>query len=428
MREYCEILRLVWPLALGMVNNAVMQFVDRAFLARESIYSLEAALPASMLALTIAGFFQSVTAYSGTFVAQFHGAGDKKGEDSSYAAGTIIAVISGILALALIPAGRLAMPLMSDNPEVLARANIYYAIIMAGTIATCGHIAASSYFTGIGKTGRVFWIGLAGNILNIALDYLLIFEAGLGIAGAAYATVISSIMQWATLGIMVKWEKPTLELIGRILRFGIPSGGYTILNIISFTIFVFITGKVGDVEFAVSNACFSINWLLIAPMEGFAIGASTLVGQHQGRRDSEGARRVLKKILVLALSFVVLLSTLAVIFNHSILSLFAPTGTESALFYSLGFKLVLLMAAWQIFDAADVVVAGALKGAGDTKFVMWWMVAVAFGIWLPLVWLVKATHNTMPALWATMVVYVVIICAGEILRWRRGKWSAIKLT
>ena len=60
MKRYLEILRLVWPLALGMVNNAIMQFVDGVFLARESLESLEAALPASMLAILVMGFFQSV--------------------------------------------------------------------------------------------------------------------------------------------------------------------------------------------------------------------------------------------------------------------------------------------------------------------------------------------------------------------------------
>ena len=59
---YRDVYRLVWPLALGMANNAVMQFVDRVFLSNESTASLEAVLPASMLALLFVGFFQSVVA------------------------------------------------------------------------------------------------------------------------------------------------------------------------------------------------------------------------------------------------------------------------------------------------------------------------------------------------------------------------------
>ena len=68
-RPYLDILKLVWPLALGMVNNAAMQFVDRAFLAAESMESRVAILPASTLAWVFMSFFQSVVGYSGVFVA-----------------------------------------------------------------------------------------------------------------------------------------------------------------------------------------------------------------------------------------------------------------------------------------------------------------------------------------------------------------------
>ena len=67
MKRYLEILRLVWPLALGMVNNAVMQFVDGVFLARESLESLEASLPASMLAILVMGFFRRAVSWCGRF-------------------------------------------------------------------------------------------------------------------------------------------------------------------------------------------------------------------------------------------------------------------------------------------------------------------------------------------------------------------------
>ena len=452
--KYRDIIRLVWPLALGMLNNAVLQFVDRAFLSMESMASIEAVLPASMLALIVVGFFQSVVAYSGTFVAQYHGAGDARGVALSYRAGTLIALVSGALAVVAVPFGRMIIPFVSENLEVLWRAKTYYTIVSCGAVALCGQMAAASYFTGRGLTRLVFLVNLGGNLLNIILDPLLIFKFGLGVAGAAYATVFAMFVQWAVLVTFARRERipamaeetrpatiatpnsqpsapnsplSTLNLIWRILRFGVPSGAYAVLNILSFTIFVFVTGRVGDVDFAVSNACFSINWLLIAPMEGFAVGASTLVAQAQGRGDSAAAEVALKKTLTLALIVVAVLSISVVMFNRQILSLFAPPDARLSSFYGLGSILVVIMAAWQMFDAADVVISGALRGAGDTKFVMWWMVVVAFGLWLPLVWVVRCVHNTMPALWGTMVVYVVIICIGEILRWRRGKWKGIKL-
>ncbi len=442
MKRYLEILRLVWPLALGMVNNAVLQFVDGVFLAHESLESLEASLPASMLAILVMGFFQSVVAYSGTFVAQYHGAGDSHGVRMSYRAGLVITLAAGVLAVAIIPIGLMVAPFMSENPAVVARASSYYAIVSVGAIALCGQMAASSYFTGRGKTRLVFWVNVLGNAVNIALDPILIFGfcgcPRLGMAGAAYATVAAMFVQWGVLAWCAERDLRSLRvgaadvprlwpLVGKVLRYGVPSGAYSVLNILSFTIFVFVTGRIGDQEFAVSNACFKVNYFLFAPMEGFSICAATLVGQAQGRGDSAAAHRDAMRTLFLGLLLVAVLSALAVVFYRPILSLFASPGVQLSTFYALGFWLFLLMAAWQVFDATDVIVSGALKGAGDTKFVMWWMSICAFGLWMPLVWAVAKWHNTMTALWGTMVIYVVVICAGTLVRWYNGGWKRIKL-
>lgn len=437
MKPYLDILRLVWPLALGMVNNAVMQFVDRAYLAHESMASLEAALPASILAFNVLGFFQSVVAYSGTFVAQYHGAGDGRMCRACLRVGVLLSVAFGALALLFIPAGMWLFRLLAASPQVLSREVSYYGIVMAGGVFLLLHMAVSSYFTGRGRTRIVFWVNVLGNLFNAALDPFLIFGLcgfpRLGIAGAAYATVAATALQWAVLAFAAReggaasGRVALLPLAGRILRFGVPSGAYTVLNMLSFTIFVFVTGRAGDLAFAVSNACFSVNYMLFAPMEGFALGAATLVGQAQGRGDPEAAHSDAMRTLVLGVGFVAILSVLAVAFSRPILSLFATDPATQGEFLSLGFVLFVIMAAWQVFDAADVIISGALKGAGDTKFVLWWMLAVAFGFWLPLVWVVAKVRNTMPALWATMVAYVVVICVGSLIRWRRGRWRTISL-
>jgi MATE family multidrug resistance protein len=180
---------------------------------------------------------------------------------------------------------------------------------------------------------------------------------------------------------------------------------------------------VGEFELAVSNACFTVNYLLFAPMEGFALGASTLVAQAIGAKDIPLARRSARKTVFMGVALTAICSLAAVVFAHPILSVFAMKAGERAEdFIALGRILFLVMAAWQIFDAADIVLSGALKGAGDTKFVMGWM-CVCVLLWLPMVFVVKHVHNTMPALWATQVGYVVLILVGSLVRWYRGAWE-----
>ena len=428
-----------------MVNNAVMQFVDRAYLAHESLESLEAVLPAGMLMWIFAGFFQSIVGYSSVFVAQYHGAGDTGGCRATYRAALGIALAAGALSLPLVPLGDWLLALSAPTPGVLARERSYFGIVMLGAIFVYGQTAASSYFTGRGRTSIVFWVNLFGNALNIAIDPVLIFGwwgcPRLGIAGAAYATVLSMLVQWAVLALAARRDRAgrapggwaaTRDLVRRMLRFGVPAGCYNVLNCLSFTIFVFVTGGVGELELAVSNACFTVNYLLFAPMEGFSIGASTLVAQAIGRGDAKAAGRAARRTLALGVGFVALMSLSALLLAHPVLSLFvsedlASDAARLGRFHSLGFTLFAMMAAWQVFDAADVIVSGALKGAGDTKFVMLWMLFGAFALWLPGVFAVSRLHNTMPALWATMIAYVVVLCAGTFLRWRHGAWKGIRI-
>ena len=444
-RPYRDVLKLVLPLALGMANNALMQFTDRVFLARESAASLEAILPASMLAFTFVCFFQSIAAYSGTFVAQYHGAGNPRGAAASCRAGILLSLAAGVVLALLIPLGRIVCDWCGHPPDVLAREKTYYTIVMSGGFFLCAAMAVQSFFTGIGRTRLVFWVNLLGNAANILLDYVLIFGCGpipaSGIAGAAVATVIAQVLQFAVLTAFA-WPHifgrrapsggpptPGEHLIWRMLRFGAPAGIYSVLNILSFAVFVFLTGRVGDMALAVSNATLTVNYLIYAPIEGFAIGASTLVGQCQGAGDSVGASRAGRRTLILAEIYIIIAALAALAFHGPILDLFvADTATfDHVAFKSLGFTLFLLMMAWQCFDCADVVLSGALKGAGDTHFVMIWMLLCSFGLWMPLLFLVYWLHPTMPALWSTMIAYVFVICVGTWFRWRRGPWRTIRL-
>ena len=451
---YRDVYRLVWPLALGMANNAIMQFADRVFLSSESTASLEAVLPASMLALLFVGFFQSVIVYSGTFVAQYYGAGIEGGCRTSYKAALLLSAVFGAVLMGMVPVGNCVFDLVGHSAEVVEREKTYYSIVVFGGFATCGMMAANGYFTGKGRTRLVFWVNLLGNALNILFDYLFIFgfDAGLpwlrlapcGIAGAAWATVISQVAQMLVLNAFAlkelaggKGRPPPAgarqdslrELTAKILRYGIPSGVQSMLNILSFVIFVFLTGKVGDLAFAVSNAAFAVNYLLIAPIEGIAVGAGVLVGQRQGAGDSRGAFACGNRALVLAEIYIAVSSTLVLIFWRELLEMFAGgvPAADMESFLSLGFVLFVLMVVWQYCDAADVVLSGALKGAGDTRFVMVWMLVMAFPFWMPILFATYWLCPTMVALWSTMVVYVFAFFVGTWIRWAKGPWRRIRL-
>lgn len=444
---YRSILRLVWPLAIGMANNAVMQFVDRVFLSQESEMSLAAVFPASMLSWVFVGFFQSVVAYSGAFVAQYKGAGDREGSIRSYFVALVMGLVSGLLCWALIMPGNTVFYFVGHTGELLKYEQTYYSIVMFGSMALCLSTASQCYFTGLGFTRSVFWVNVFGNVLNIVLDAILIFGCGpipsYGIAGAATATALAQTAQFLILWNMAlqREEIGSLvnllrigrqnfsELFSRMLRFGIPSGLYTILNMVSFTIFVFLTSKFDVKELAISNAVFSVAYLLMAPLEGFSIGAETLVGQYQGAGKTSYAKKAGSRTIILAVGYSVFMSAIVLFFHKPILSLFIASDSSLNIpeMFSLGFTLFIMMTTWQCFDAIDITSGGALKGAGDTKFIMMWMFFCAFLLWIPLVFFVYFNYRTMPMMWATQIFYILIISVGTSIRWYNGYWKKIKM-
>lgn len=423
-----------------MVNNAAMQFVDRAYLAHYSLEALQAVLPAGLLMWVFAGFFQSLVGYSNVLVGQYHGANAPMKCRATYRVATGVALAAGLLSLPLVYLGNFILARTTTSPELLRIETIYFDIVMLGAVAVYGQMAAASYFTGRGRTRLVFWANLVGNITNIALDPLFIFGLcgfpAWGTAGAAVATVIAMFVQWVILVVAAHRERENNEslrrakgsvgcdILKRLLRFGLPSSLYETLNMISFTIFVFVTGGVGELELAVSNACFSVNYLLFAPMMGFSLGAQTLVAQAIGRKDFLGAEKDARHTMILGAFFALVSSAVVLAFAHPILNLFAArAGEQTAAFHSLGIVLLALMGVWLLFDAVDIIIAGALKGAGDTVFVMGLSLISSFVVWLPLVWVVKIYHNTMPALWSTMIVLVLLCFAVSLVRWQCGGWK-----
>ena len=192
---YAEVLRVSWPLIISMGSFTMMQFADRMFLAWYNTVSIQAALPAGILSFTLICGFMALAGYSNSFVAQYFGAGDKTGCSRSTAQGVWMSVLSWPMMLALMPVGRWILRVSGHAPEVLAEEMIYFNVLMVGSVAVPLGSAVSGFFTGKGDTKTNMYANLAGNVVNVVLDYAMIFGRWgfpeMGIRGAAWATVVA---------------------------------------------------------------------------------------------------------------------------------------------------------------------------------------------------------------------------------------------
>lgn len=444
---YAEVLRVAWPLIISMGSFTLMQFFDRVFLARYSSVAIQAALPAGILSFTMICFFLALAGYANTFVAQYHGAGDREGCSRATAQGVWIAISSAPLMWLLIPVGWWILEKSGHEPPVYAAEKTYYTIVMLGSVGAPLGAALSSFYTGRGDTLTNMYVHMVGNAVNLVLDYAMIFGRWgfpeMGIAGAAWATVIAGFVP--PLIFLALYLAPASRrtyrttahlrldppLFARLLRYGVPSAVHLFLDVSSFALFVLMVGRLGPVALSASNIALAINGLAFMPLVGVGTAASILVGQYQGRQDSATAEKVTWNCLRLGWAYMLLIGITFVAFPREYFLFFQGDPSHSVPVEDvlpIGRWMLYMMAIWGLMDTANLVLAGALKGAGDTRFVMIYSVAVAWGFWITGEWLLLVVlERGVLAGWVWLTLYVFVLAAGYMVRFLRGCWKTIRL-
>lgn len=444
---YRELWRLAYPLVLSTAGMTINQFVDRILLGRHSLVNIQAALPAGIMAFTLIAGFMALCGYVNTFVAQHHGAGQPRECARMTAQGVFLALLSWPVMLALIPLGEWLLRLSNHPPAVLEAELAYFRPLLWGSVAVpLGH-AIGSFYTGRGDNLRNMLAMLAGNAVNIVLDYAWIFGRWgfpeWGIAGAAWATVIGGFVPPLLLFLHYFGSariRRLYDTVGtfsfqwletrRLLRFGLPAALHFILDIGGFTFFVLLLGRLGGLELAASNIAFSINHLSFMPLVGLGVAVSTLVGQYQGRGDSATAEKAGWRGMIMGWAYAFATGLLFVLVPGPLFRIFAEKGNPASVapLLPLARPLMIGVAAWGLLDACNIILSSALKGAGDTRFVMAWSMAVCWGFWITgeLVILLFLKAGLM-ASWVWLVLYVCILGLGFLWRFRSGRWKTIEV-
>jgi len=444
---YREVLSISLPLVASMGSITLMQFTDRMFLANYSLNAIAAALPAGIASFTSISFFMGVANYTNAFVAQYTGARAFNRVGASVWQGIYFSLMAGVfLALLCLISPRL-FDLIGHSAEIRALEVAYFNILTLGAGMVILGSAMACFYTGRGLTRTVMVVHMAGAAVNIPLDYCLINGIGpfpeLGIAGAAIATVASYTVIVAMLALLffsgenrrrfATWRNRAFEreLFGRLMRYGLPSGFQFFLEIFGFTFFIQMLGRLGDLELAASNIVLSIESLSFLPMVGFHIGNATLVGQAVGKgRPEEGVYSTTSSLHI-TLAYMMLLAVVFVLAPRPLLSLFQTSHYVSERYgeiMDLGVILLRFVALFCFFDALNLIFSSAIKGAGDTRFIMWTIAALSLGVMIiPVYVAVEIVGAGIYAAWTLATFYVCALGIAFMLRYRQGKWKAMRV-
>lgn len=439
-----HVLRVALPLILAQTSMTIMSFVDRLFLADYSLDAMAGAMFASLAGWTTTCLFVGTASYTGTFVAQYYGAGRRDRVSPAVWHGVYLAAGAGVLLFGMSFLAGPLMRLAGHVPQVQKEEIAYFRVFMAGAGFMTLSSALASFYGGLAKTYYNMLLHIPGHCLNVFLNYCLIFgHFGFprwGTKGAATATVISAaftclliaaVMRWGKLGRsygVLRAPRFERELFVRLLKYGLPNGLQWTVDMVGWTLFVALVCRIGQVEQQAVSIAFSISFMAFLPMMGFGVATSILVGQFVGAGRISLAEKSTSSALKMTLAYMVLIGAVFVFMPRLLVGLHAPENTPEnwGQVYRLAVVFLRFVALYSLFDAVNIVYSGALKGAGDTRFVMF-MIAVFSATCLvaPIYTAVKFFDAGIYTAGIIVTFYITVVALGFILRYRAGRWKSM---
>ena len=440
-----EVMHLGLPLILSMMSVTVQHFVNRIFLTWWSAEAVAGVTTGGFAIYVLTGLFNGTAEYATPFVSQYVGA---KREDRIGAVvyqAAYFALLAGVCGWLL---SYLVTPLfdaVGHAQSMRVHEIVYARIMLRGTFWVVVMVAFSTYFTGRGRTRIVLGVTVFTTFVNVVLDWILIFgklgAPALGTAGAAYSTVFSQALGALTYLTLILRAPERMahgfldfrfqpRLFVRLLKLGVPSGLQPSLEILAFTLFMFVIGNIGVAPLAATSIAFNLNTIVFLPAVGLGYGVSTLVARYLGMHRPALADRAIRSGLVISQLYMIVCSTAYVLAPGFLLAPYAA-GADPATFAEvsrIATVLLRFVAFYSIFDMVNVICAGGLKGAGDTRFPMTATVLISWVVMLlPTWWFCVHGGQGVYVAWIFATLYVVVLGVVMFVRYRRGAWQNLRV-
>ncbi len=444
-----EVLFVALPLVISSLSWTVMTFVDRMMLRWVSGEAMSAAFQANIVWFTFMSLPLGICAYANTFVSQYFGDGQYRQIGRS----VWQAIWFAVACVPVIGSGSVLAPVIfgwSNHGTEIEQLEIeYFQILCWGSGGLLVSQAASAFFSGRSKTRIVMVVDCLFALLNLVLDYVMIFGyldfPAMGIRGAGYATAIALWLKAITyVGLMLRAkyreEYGTSSigidwlLIRRMVQYGGPSGVQMFLDVAGFSIFCLLLGRLGAIEAEASSMAFSISSFAFMPIFGLSLAASILVGQRLGQNRPELAARATWVTLAVALSYMAVISLFYCVtpefFLQGFFASVAGAETNDATAqesHALAVVLLRFVAAYNLFDAMLLIFSHAIKGAGDTWFVMMVSLAMAIVLAASTYLAVEVLGGKVFTCWILITGWVWLLGTIFLLRFIQGRWKSMRV-
>ena len=411
-KEFRYNLKLSFPVILGLLGHTFVGFADNIMVGQLGTAELAAvSLGNSFVFIAMSfgiGFSTAIT----PLVAEADGSGNVVDAKSALKHGLLLCTILGLSLFGLIMLCKPLMHLMKQPPEVVELAIPYIDLVAFSLVPLVIFQAFKQFSDGLSQTKYPMYVTLAGNAINIVLNYFLIFGTfgfpKLGITGAAIGTLVSRLVMVVLIWYVLKskkkfhnyvtgfnFKKIEKKVMQKIMNLGFPSALQMFFEVAIFTAAIWLSGVLGKNPQAANQIALNLSSMTFMVGMGLGVAAMIRVGNQKGLQNYTDLRRIAKSIFLLTLLLEVVFAGLFLLFRHWLPTIYLDVNDVSNMVDNteviiITAELLLIAAFFQISDGIQVVVLGALRGLQDVKiptaitFVAYWLIGFPICFYLGL--------------------------------------------
>jgi len=387
--DIAKMTRLAIPVVVVQVGMMLFGVVDTMVVGRLSSQALAAVALGHVAVITISSFGVGVLLGIDPLLNQALGARDRNAFRRTAQRGFILAAVLMIPSiLFLLPIG-VILALLGQPAETVPLAAAYSHISIPGLLPFYGWVVLRLALQAMGRLKPIVATVIAVNIFNLVADWALVFGAGpipqLGPIGSAWASTIARTLLFVILLTvdrkdlwpLLRFERESLRWkpLVRTARLGIPIGFNLQLEILAFSIIALLMGGMGTITMAAHQVAINLASLTFMVPLGVSQATAVRVGNAIGAGDNGGARRAASSGLILGAGFMMMTAVLFIALPTGL----ARTYTSVSDVVVLAATLIPIAGFFQVVDGIQVVAAGVLRGAGDTRAPL---VVNILGFWL----------------------------------------------
>jgi len=442
--EIRNVIAMAIPSVITTSSRAVMDVADFIMITYLPTDRAQAAiLPSQMIMWSYTAIGLGIVTMVNTFAAQALGRQQHR-ECSAYAWQSLyLGIAFGILGAVLIPLVPTVIHLIGLEPSVQTLQIQYLQIALLTPGPTIAAHGLGFFFIGVHRPWITTWSAIEANVVNIAAGIVLIFGycgfEPMGIAGAAWAMLIA--LSYRAIRLVAAllapsvarvfesrstW-RPSWSRMGSLLRVGSPNGFQWSSEVVVWAVFVnlLIGRRFGTADLIATSTAWQYMRLSFLPPTGVGQALTALVGRSIGAGDIRRALREARWANVLTVGYMGLLSVVYTVFGTQLVGLFNRDPNVM----TVGGRVMICAAVFQLFDALAITYAGALRGAGDTFVPAIFFVASTWIIILGGGWFMAQTFPQLGSLgpWLAAATLIAVTALFLWWRWNGRAWMKIDL-